>query len=481
MPFRVYADVVISKSFACVFLLLVVLTLNAILGSGPFSWAVGFTYIGYDSALLLFVSWQMILVLRRKNLDALIETKNKPSVAVLITAKNEASVLRACLSALDAQTDLPELVYWIDDGSTDETKALLENIKLTRIRNLFLKFKPHSGKADSLNQVWPEVDADIIVTLDADTLLEKDAIQELRKAFWVNPNLAATGGVLTPKSIHSHGKLFETFQRFEYIRSFLSRRAWMNKNALLLVSGAFAAYRKKALREAGGYDPKSLVEDYDLTHRIHRYSFDHDLHYEVAVTVNARATTDVPVTLKQFLRQRQRWFGGFLQTQFKNGDMVGNRKYGAVGRIMLVIKSADTLQPIFGLVTFFTLLYFIFSKKMIYPLVWKALLAKIILDLVFHYASVAIYFRWQNNKVETKTWALSTLSTFLEPVSFQILRHLGAALGWIAFLRRDFHWAPGRESSALSRAAKTLELQEAHKIQSTVPSLISQPETPTES
>ncbi len=435
-----------SKSFICVLFLLIGLTLNAIFGSGPFSWGVGFVYIGYDTALLLFVSFQMVRVIRseKATLPDPVKPLPRPTLAVLIPARNEALVLHQCLHALDGQTDLPDFVYWIDDGSTDQTRKYLNAIELKRLPRLITKFKPHSGKADSLNQVWPEVDADILVTLDADTILENTAIFEIRKAFAENANLAATGGLLTPRSVLKPGHLFETFQRFEYIRSFLARRAWMTKNALLLVSGAFAAYRKKVLTEVGGYDPESLVEDYDLTHRIHRYSYDHKLHYEIHVTVKARAFTDVPGTLKQFLRQRKRWFSGFLQTQFKNTDMVGNKKYGSVGRFMLVIKSADTLQPIFGLITLFTLFYFVLVGRMIHPYVWYGLLAKIIIDLIFHYSSVALYFRWRGERAKRKTWALSTLATFLEPVSFQILRHAGAFLGWIGFLSKKHDWAPQR-------------------------------------
>jgi cellulose synthase/poly-beta-1,6-N-acetylglucosamine synthase-like glycosyltransferase len=435
---------VVSKSFICVFILLIGLTLNAFFGSGPFSWGVGFVYIGYDTALLLFVSISMFKILRQTPSE--VQKVQPIRIGVLITARNEATVLNKCLEALENQTDLPDCVFWIDDGSTDNTRELLTERIERRLPKLELRFKSHSGKASSLNQVWPEVDAEVLLTLDADTLLESNAIAEIRKAFSENPNLAATGGLLTPTSIFKPGQLFETFQRFEYIRSFLARRAWMNKNALLLVSGAFAAYRKNVLTEVGGYDPESLVEDYDLTHRIHRYSYDYGLNYEVGVTVAARATTDVPITLRQFLRQRRRWFAGFLQTQFKNGDMVGNRKYGSVGRFMLVIKSADTLQPVFGLITLATLVFFIASNRMIQPLIWKVLLAKIVIDLVFHYTSVMIYYRWRGQRPNFKIWALSTFSTFLEPVSFQVFRHLGAFLGWISFIRGNSYWHPQRKS-----------------------------------
>jgi cellulose synthase/poly-beta-1,6-N-acetylglucosamine synthase-like glycosyltransferase len=437
---------VLSKSFWFVFSLLVLLIANAIFGRGALSWAVGFVYIAYDTALLIFVSYEMLQILRGSREREPEACAGGPTLAVLITAKNEASVLIPCLNAIDHQSDLPDEVYWVDDGSTDNTRDLLENMRFTRLPKINACYLPHSGKAKALNQVWPGVSSEIIVTLDADTFLEVNALRAIRKAFSENGNLVATGGILTPLSRGRPRGLFEIFQRFEYIRSFLARRAWMNQNALLLISGAFAAYRKSTLSQVGGFDSESLVEDYDLTHRIQRYRYDHHLNSEVQVTVNARATTDVPVTLRQFLKQRQRWFSGFLQTHFKNGDMIGNSKYGKIGRMMLVIKSADTLQPIFGLVTVVTFLGFVVSGRTIPNLVWKVLLGKIVLDLIFHYGSVFLYYRWREERVTWRTWGLSTLATFLEPVSFQVLRHFGAFLGWIAFLRGRRDWTPQRSS-----------------------------------
>ena len=366
------------------------------------------------------------------------------SIGVLIAARNEASVLNSCIQALDLQSDPPDAILWVDDGSNDSTQTLLKNLNDKRANKILSIFKAHSGKADSLNQAWPKLQTDIIVTLDADTLLEPGAIAAIRRAFSENENLAATGGILTPTSIESPRGIFESFQQFEYMRSFLARRAWMEKNALLLVSGAFAAYRKKVLAEVGGFDPESLVEDYDLTHRIHRFSYDHDRRYEVQVTVGAHARTDVPGNLFSFLKQRRRWFSGFLQTQFKNRDMVGNRKYGSVGSIMLLVKSVDTLQPAFGLFAFFGLLGLLVSGRSIPPLIWKVLVAKIILDLFFHYYSLFQYGSWKKEKPSPALWFKSTLSTFCEPFTFQILRHFGAILGWLGFLRGKSDWTPQR-------------------------------------
>jgi cellulose synthase/poly-beta-1,6-N-acetylglucosamine synthase-like glycosyltransferase len=439
----------------CAVLAALALSLLCILSGSAWSWVVGFLYIGYDTLLLLFVSLQIFKVTRRTTAHAPVAQAGAApiSLAVLIAARNEAQVLKACIDALELQTDPPDEILWVDDGSTDETRKMLAELRSChdreRIPAIQTLLKPHSGKADSLNQGWPQLKADVIVTLDADTRLDRQAIAEIRRAFSENARLAATGGILTPLSHERPGGLFESFQRFEYMRSFLARRAWMTQNALLLVSGAFAAYRKTVLEQVGGFDPQSLVEDYDLTHRIHRYSFDRGLGYEVHVTVGALATTDVPGTLPRFLKQRQRWFAGFLQTQFKNADMVGNARYGSVGRRMLVVKSIDTLQPAFGITALVALALFPLTGRSVPPLVWKALLAKILLDLFFHHGSLALYYRWKREKPLAKIWLLSTFSTLLEPISFQILRHTGALLGWWGFLRGKSDWAPQRRPGAL--------------------------------
>ena len=76
-----------------------------------------------------------------------------------------------------------------------------------------------------------------------------------------------------------------------------------------------------------------------------------------------RATTSAPESLISFLRQRRRWFGGFLQTQFWYRDMVGNRQYRRLGTWMLPVKAADTMQPIYGLFAFALLLFYIVTGK----------------------------------------------------------------------------------------------------------------------
>ena len=252
---------------------------------------------------------------------------------------------------------------------------------------------------------------------------------------------------------HNAARLFEWFQTYEYVRNFISRFAWMRIDGLLLISGAFAGFRREAVIAVGGFDPECMVEDYELIHRLHRWSADQGLGWKVRVLGEARAYTDAPGHLLPFLRQRRRWFGGFLQTQYWNRDMVGNPRFGRLGTMMLPIKAFDTVQPLFGIVAFLLLAGFFAGGRL--PVVGPiliAMLAKIAIDLAFHLWSILLYRRWSGGMLP-EGWARVLAASFIEPFSFQLLRHVGAAWGWIAFLTGRSTWAKARRGGIAARAA----------------------------
>jgi cellulose synthase/poly-beta-1,6-N-acetylglucosamine synthase-like glycosyltransferase len=242
-------------------------------------------------------------------------------------------------------------------------------------------------------------------------------------------------------------RLFQWFQGYEYVRNFLSRYAWSGLNSLLLVSGAFAAFRRDALITVGGFDPDCMVEDYELIHRLHRYSADAGLGWRVGVVGGALAVTDVPAGPMPFLRQRRRWFGGFLQTQHWNRDMVGNRRYGYLGALMLPVKALDTLQPIYGIAAFVILVALVVrgDYDIALPIV-VVMIVKTLLDLAFHLWSLGRYKAWTGQS-EGLSIGPAILASLAEPFSFQLLRHTGALWGWFAFLTGRGSWGRQRRTA----------------------------------
>lgn len=437
-------------------LLWIILFLRAFWITNLFAWSAGLAYIAYDTLLTVFVFVQTLPLLRRQPAGP--PVGDRPTLAVLIAAHNEADVLPMTLRALFAQDEPADLIVITDDGSRDGTAAFLacefgleppplgamSGPCMTEPRLRWLRL-PHGGKARALNAALLAVDTGLVLTVDGDTLLDPGALRAMRDAFASDPRLVAATGVLTPvcgKSLS--GQFFQWFQTYEYIRNFLSRYAWGRMDALLLISGAFAGFRRAAVVAAGGFDPAFLVEDYELIHRLRRMSVIQGLGWTTGVIGTAKAVTDAPSTVQAFLRQRRRWFGGFLQTQFWYRDMVGNPRFGRLGLMMLPVKALDTVQPIFGLLAVALLALYLVTGR--FDLVVPAggvILGKIAFDFAFHLWSIHLYRGWVDPATPARL-DRAIIASLAEPFTFQILRHTGAALGWLAFLSGRRQW--GRKS-----------------------------------
>jgi len=439
---------------------------------GVAAWMIGLVYIAYDSLLLSFMVISSQIAVgrqeRQRKAEATTPTPpakgKRPTLTVLICARNERLVLPECLRALAAQTELADEIIVLDDGSTDdmirwltdEFGVTFEDVGVNRIGTsnrwpaLRVLSKPNSGKADSLNQGWKMAQGEIVVTLDADTYVEPGALAAIRDGFVEDPKLGIAGGVLTPVCQRtSWAGFFQFFQTFEYARGFLWRLTWMQYDMLLLISGAFAAYRRTVLESAGGFDTTSWVEDYELTHRIYRDSFHNGQSITVKTLSGARGTTDAPAKISTFLNQRRRWFAGFIATHFKYHDMVGNGRYGAVGRYMLCLKTLDLLLPIYALAAAVVLVCLLAVNHGLQIFIVKLIVAKLVFDLTLHAYSIVLYQRWLGIPLSRKMWLQSLGATISEPFVFQIMRQLGAVFGWVAFLRRKIDWQPQRPQAAV--------------------------------
>ncbi|MDN7718119.1 glycosyltransferase family 2 protein [Burkholderia gladioli] len=435
-----------------------VLLLTRALVPGLVSWSVGIAYVIYDTLLLSFVAFKILPLagpISRLHAPARpAPGARQPSLGVVVAAYNEASVIKVTLDGLFSQSEPLQQIIFADDGSTDDTIGVLTrqyglvqapdgelSAPSTTHPNLRWLRVPHGGKAAALNAALLHIETDAVMTVDADTRLARDACAAMRRAFAAEPALVAATGILTPICARTlSGRFFQWFQTYEYIRNFISRFAWMRADSLLLISGAFACFRLDALLKVGGFDGECLVEDYELIHRLRRYAVEHGETWRVRVIGDAHAHTDAPGTLRSFLRQRRRWFAGFLQTQYWNRDMTGNRRYGQLGMLMLPVKALDTLQPIYGLTAIALLFVFLVEHRFHVALsISGVIAAKIVIDFAFHLWSIHLYRRWTGYR-EQSSLAIAFVASVLEPFSFQVLRHTGAALGWVHFLRGNQRW-----------------------------------------
>ncbi|OBF11790.1 glycosyl transferase [Mycobacterium sp. ACS4331] len=435
-----------------VLVLWIALFLLAFGRGGVAAWSVGLAYLAYDLALLIFTGWQISRIAARDAAAA--PVPDGSTLAVLIAAHNEETALPVTLTALLNSDRAPEQIVIADDGSTDGTARLLtEDFGLrddgasvrigdTAVRWLRL---PHAGKAPALNAALATTSCDVILTVDADTVVEPGAIRAVLQAFSAEPDLVAVTGVITPVCAPGvRGRVLQWFQTYEYLRNFLSRYAWMRIDCLQLISGAFAGFRRTAVVAVGGFDDACLVEDYELVARLWRYAGEHNLSWRFRALGDAQARTEAPGTVLAFLRQRRRWFGGFLQTQWWYRAMVGDRRLGALGTVMLPIKALDTVHPLYGLTALALLASFLTAGRFdILGPVLLVVAGKLMIDMVFAAWSVRRYRRWTGDPGRASMTG-SALATVVAPVTFTPLLHAGAALGWVAFLAGTARWGSQR-------------------------------------
>lgn len=260
-------------------------------------------------------------------------------VSVLIPAYNEARVIEASVRRVLESTQVGIEVIVIDDGSKDETSAIVAaqfgndpRVQLLTLQN--------GGKARALNQGLKLAKGEIIIALDADTQFEADTIAKLARWF-VDPAIGAVAGNAKVGNRHN---LVTKWQGVEYVTAQnLERRALASFDAIMVVPGAVGAWRRAALDAVGGYPADTLAEDQDLTIAIQRKG------WQVGYDVDAVAWTEAPESFKALSTQRFRWAYGTLQCLWKHRSVLRERK--PAGLALVGIPQAWLFQIGFALIS----------------------------------------------------------------------------------------------------------------------------------
>jgi peptidoglycan/xylan/chitin deacetylase (PgdA/CDA1 family)/spore germination protein YaaH/GT2 family glycosyltransferase len=240
-------------------------------------------------------------------------------VSVLIPAFNEARVIETSVRRILASTGPRIEVIVIDDGSSDDTSALVSRAFGIDPRVTLLTLA-NGGKARALNQGLRIARGDIVIALDADTQFEPDTIARLTRWFADS----AIGAVAGNAKIGNQVNLVTRWQAVEYVTAQnLERRALAALDAITVVPGAVGAWRRTALDAVGGYPADTLAEDQDLTIAIQRAG------WRVACDIDAVAWTEAPDSFAALFKQRYRWAFGTLQCLWKHrGALLTGRPRG---------------------------------------------------------------------------------------------------------------------------------------------------------
>ena len=230
----------------------------------------------------------------------------EPKVSIVIPAYNEEKNIKDCIkSVLNSNYPKHKLeIILVDDGSTDSTLKILKKYKKVKVLA-----QNHLGKVEALNLGSLNLSNDFILTVDADTILDRECIKELVRPF-IDRNVAATTG---NNIVKNNSSIIAAFQNVEYHHSNLIRNSFSKvfDNGIWF-SGSIACYRKSALREIGYFKKDTMAEDQDIALELKKFN------YKTINASKAFGYTIVPHTLKELYHQRKRWWIGTLQAIVKN-------------------------------------------------------------------------------------------------------------------------------------------------------------------
>jgi peptidoglycan-N-acetylglucosamine deacetylase len=342
-----------------------------------YSIAVNFVYIA-----LMLLSYQNVKIQAKywnfKSVSMLYRKNMIPSVSIIAPAYNEElTIIESAKSLLNLNYPDYELII-VNDGSKDETlNKLIQTFRLTRVnytyttslntmpvlgiyRNpsypkLVVVNKSNGGKADSLNAGINVANKTYFCGIDADSLLEPDALLKLASiTLDENSEIPALGGNVFPINGCTVDNGFITrkgiaknklagLQMIEYMRSFMAGRlGWEKLNCLLIISGAFGLFRKDRIIEIGGYltekgkyNKDTVGEDMELVVRISRRMLELKHPFKIKYCFHANCWTEVPEDLKSLKTQRYRWHRGLIDILFFHKKMLFNYRYGKTGMIAL--------------------------------------------------------------------------------------------------------------------------------------------------
>lgn len=331
------------------------------------------------------------LRLKSLEIDDLMAAGGAPPVTLIAPAYNEeATCVESTRSLLTLR--YPEYdILVVNDGSSDSTierlteafqleaapRAPVADLASAPIRavlrsrthpNLWVLDKENGGKADALNAGLVYCRTPLFGAIDADSLLEPDALMRIARPFLEDSRTVAAGGVIRivngcrvrsgiVEDVKLPKNILAQFQVLEYLRAFLAgRMGWDAVGSTLIISGAFGVFSRSVVTEVGGFSTDTVGEDMELVVRLHRHLREQGRDYRIAFVPDPVAWTECPETIRVLGRQRDRWQRGLMESMWRHRKMLLNPRYGRIGLVAFpYFFFLEMLGPViegFGYLTF---------------------------------------------------------------------------------------------------------------------------------
>ncbi|RMD67093.1 glycosyltransferase family 2 protein [Candidatus Pacearchaeota archaeon] len=250
--------------------------------------------------------------------------KGLPKVSVIIPAYNEEEHIAETIEHV-LKLDYPRAkleVIVVDDGSKDRTyevakRFVKKGVKVFRKRN--------GGKGGAVNFGIKIASGDVVATLDADSFPERKALLKMLPYFEDKRVMAVTPAML----IHRPKNFIEKIQYAEYLFGVFLRKVLAFVNAIHVTPGPFSLFRREFFEKHGLFDEKNITEDTEIALRMQKH------HYKIENALDARVTTVGPSKFRNLVRQRLRWYTGFVNNSLKYKELMNIYEYGFMALVLI--------------------------------------------------------------------------------------------------------------------------------------------------
>ena len=290
----------------------------------------GITYL-FLFVSLFFEVFLLVSFLERKFAKAAAPRERNifPKVAIVVPCFNEekslAGTLRSLL-ALDYPKDKLDIII-VDDGSTDRTLQIAQELEAQTADSsrVIVLHKKNGGKHSAMNFALGHTDAEFIGCLDADSIVERNALMRALSVFDDERVAAVTPGL----HVREPHTLLQYMQHVEYRLAIFNRFVLAGLGSSFVTPGPFSIFRTNVVRELGGWRHGHSTEDMEMALRIQARGF------LIANAPGVRVHTTAPRTVRALFKQRVRWTYGFLRNAVDYRHMFGNTRYGNLGILVL--------------------------------------------------------------------------------------------------------------------------------------------------